>query len=498
MPTALPMRLGATLLFGIVAVILMALRIWASADGFVTPDSTQYLAVAESLLADQGFSTMNDGRGRLDRAAFAIWPAGYPTAISAVAALSGASVFTASKILNFSLFIATLVLISASFGRNGFALSVILCFGAFLDIFSYTWSEGAFLFFSVLACILAARALSTPQNGFDVRIVGIGLAVLGLFLCRYIGAYAIALPVLLCLLDLRARRYRRSALGVVIIIAVIGTIIAYLLNNQALTGHLTGIDRVPAPETNMELFRQLALAVIRKAILPLPNWDPGNTLDLAVFGIMVLAIALCIGVALKNPADRTPARPIDPLAWVFLFMGFLYLAAIIFLRWRAAFDGFGFRLLAPGSLLVFLGAFHIVFLRWPNAAPATAAFLASMAALSLAVLALQAVGQPSRYNDAVQDRLARYDSVPEGAILVFADLHTRYLRPDLHLADPIHYSASGQREDFEPWQAFLDDLAPDAMVFVEIGQSSDWAEPYHPSVSAALSGFSAGDVIALQ
>ncbi len=498
MPTALPARLVCSFLIASVAAALIVLRIWSSENGFISPDSTQYLAAAESLISDRGLNIANDGRGALADTRFAIWPAGYPAAIATVSNVSGLSVFAASKVLNVGLLFATVLLISAGFGRTGFALSLVPVFGAYLEIFSFTWSEGAFQFLLVIACLLASKAIERPMGGADVRIIGLGLAVVALFLCRYVGAFAIVIPALLCVLDIIAKRYARAGLGALASLACLIFFGVYLYTNQQLTGHVTGIARVPAPESSSELINQLAIAFVRELILPLPNWHPGNPMHLAIFAAQAAALLLFAYVAFRHRKHCTKSHIRDPLTWLLLLVGAAYLGVIILLRWRTAFDGFGFRLLAPGSLLIILGIFRTALFINPRLQTACTLFMVSMATLSLAQLALTSDIDPNRFASETEARRARYAAVPEGAILVFGGLHVRYLRPDLHLAAPIPFSATGLPEDREPWQSFLNDLDPDAPVYVEIGESPDWTEPFHPSVASELAAFPAGQVFLLR
>ncbi len=69
-------------------------------NGFLSPDSANYLRLAERILEGHPFTVPNDGRPTAFDVHFAIWPIGYPTLIAAVATILPVGTFLASKLLN--------------------------------------------------------------------------------------------------------------------------------------------------------------------------------------------------------------------------------------------------------------------------------------------------------------------------------------------------------------------------------------------------------------
>jgi asparagine N-glycosylation enzyme membrane subunit Stt3 len=319
-----------------------------------------------------------------------------------------------------------------------------------------------------------------------------------MFLVRYVGAAALALPMALVLADALAGRRRRALFGAGVVLVVGAVILAYLLRNAALTGHLTGIERVAAPETHGELVRQLSIALLREAVLPLAEWQPSDRLHLAFLGAQVMAGLVALPWLIRGLQQDRPGPAFDPLTRVLLLSGAGYLVFIIAIRWLTAFDGFGFRLLAPGSLLVFLGLFRALIERIPGAARKIEGGLIVIAALSLIAMGLGAFGHGSTLPRQMQAEAARYDAVPEGAVLVFAGLHAPFLRSDLHVSAPNPFSASGLPEDSESWSDFLASPDPDCPVWLDMTGAPGSASTHHPSVLNALEGLPTGALIELR
>lgn len=175
-----------------------------------------------------------------------------------------------------------------------------------------------------------------------------------------------------------------------------------------------------------------------------------------------------------------------------------YLILIVAIRWTTAFDGFGFRLLSPGSLLVFLGLFRGLMERVTAAASAVEGFLTAIASASLVATAFSVFGQPLVHADAHDDRVDHYAPLSEGSILIFAGLHAPYLRSDLHIAAPNPFSSTGLPEDSESWQDFINSLDSSLPIFLDMTGIPASNDGHHPSVHSAIEGFEGNVIIQLR
>ena len=88
------------LIIFIMMAVAIVVKSYFHPDGYLSPDSTNYLKLAQNLLEGNGYYVSAYGSTGQDREFFAAWPVGYPTLIFVVAKLTGLSVFWASKFLN--------------------------------------------------------------------------------------------------------------------------------------------------------------------------------------------------------------------------------------------------------------------------------------------------------------------------------------------------------------------------------------------------------------
>ena len=128
----------------------------------------------------------------------------------------------------------------------------------------------------------------------------------------------------------------------------------YLVNNIYFTGFPTGMDRVPAPETNVEFFWQLILSIGREFVFILHDWKPGDfKQDVTVLVWFIISFAIFI-IFLRGERWETSSVPSSYVNTFFL-VGVLYLGAIIGARWTTQFDDLSSRLIDPGFSLIFMG-----------------------------------------------------------------------------------------------------------------------------------------------
>ncbi|MEM9974194.1 MAG: hypothetical protein AAF771_08440 [Pseudomonadota bacterium] len=442
---------------------LIGLRAYLNPTGFVTPDSAAYLAVAQNLLNGAGFEMANGGFGTARDIPFALWPVGYPVGIAGLSLGTGVTPFVASKLLNALAFGAAGWLIWRA-GGGRLAPIAVLFFGAPLDFYSFTWSEGPFFALLLTMVLLIARILADPGR-LELWTTGaLATCCVALFLVRYVGAFSVTLLVLPPLLAARAGNWSRAALACLIGLCAAVLIAAYLGWNIARTGHATGAARAAAFQSHVELFADLAHALWSELVFAVSVYHR-HSVHLVAVGFQALSIiALVTAIHRAGPAMPIP-RAVRATVLALLAVGLAYLASVIGLRWSRQFDPFGFRLLAPGTLLLMLAGAFTLLHRYPGAAHATSAVLAVNAALSVFLAIAPLATGSSRYPDATQAVLARLAPVSPGSVVALGDERLRYLRPDLHLARPSIWPYVAEDE---PWDRFMARIDPTRPVYLDL------------------------------
>ncbi|MBC2666162.1 hypothetical protein H7F51_11600 [Novosphingobium flavum] len=489
---------------GLVIAALIFARALLTADGYLSPDSMNYLALAANLDRGLGFTVQNEGFFPAHFERFAIWPVGYPLGISLAARLSGLSPFLAAKVLGALMALACTGMVARAGGRTGWVLALPFAFAAALEIFSYSWSEVPFIFFLVCAALLLARIIGERQANTPPRALFLALCSLGLFLSRYVGAFAVALPGLAALIGAIRRDRRAVLVNAALFLASAGFIALYLRSNAAATGYATGMPRIPALDTPWHRLQTLLTALGDAAILPVGGvWDklpdfaprlftsPAGWLALAQLAAFVWLGAI---IARRHPRPLRGMR-VDGLALSFLTVGTAYLGAIIALRWTNEFDPYNFRLLGPGTLLVTIGLLRAALVSWPGATRQIALLAATAAACSCLVAVWPLLTRPiSRYSATVRAVRQHYRAVPGGAIVVFGSDHLHYLRPDLYLAEPLCEPWFDERESWSRFMAEIDHRRP---IFVDMTGHALSTGGCLPSVPAALEGRKPGELFRL-
>ncbi|HKT85872.1 MAG TPA: hypothetical protein VJQ77_07300 [Novosphingobium sp.] len=486
-----------------VSALIFARSILAS-DGYLSPDSMNYLALAQNLNLGHGFMVQNEGYSPAGPAYFAIWPVGYPLAIHLLSQTTGLSVFVASKLLGALVVTCCTSMVAVAGGRLGGVLALSFAFAANLAIFSFTWSEVTFDFFLVSAAVLLAGIIGRPEKHLVVRSLLLAACCIGMFLSRYVGAFAVSFLGISALAAMWRRDLPAVVINAILCLAVIGFMWLYLRHNADVTGYATGMPRVPPLDSAGHRLAMMVRALAGSMILPVvvvdfdfQNLGPHLLDRLAV----IVAVAQLIGITWLAKfilgRYRQPAREIrvDSLTLSLFLAGALYLSAIITLRWFSEFDPYDFRLLGPGLLLVEIAILRMALVSWPRAAGGITVFAAAIAASSMAFAAvpLAARAEPG-YRTIVKSVERRYSEVPRGAIVVFGDEHMRYLRPDLFITEPM---CRPWYDETDRWPAFLDEIDRSHPVFVDMNGHALELHGCDSSVRAALAGRHAGELFRL-
>ena len=257
------------LMIFIMMAVAIVVKSYFHPDGYLSPDSTNYLKLAQNLLEGNGYYVSAYGSTGQDRELFAAWPVGYPTLIFVVAKLTGLSVFWASKFLNIIFIGIILGIFRYLFKHNAYVYGLILLFSAYIEIFSFTWSETIFIVALVWFATSVYLLIVNPKR-ISLLYFSIMAASLLLFMSRYIGAFSFGLIGLLGLYY-GAIKKDKSKSFILIGIAVIniGIMILYLHHNYTETGFSTGVKRIPSSETNLQLFYFLLKGMVSEALIPI-------------------------------------------------------------------------------------------------------------------------------------------------------------------------------------------------------------------------------------
>ena len=148
-----------------------------TANGYISPDSANYLGLAERILSGHGLFVSTDGRTENSEVLFALWPVGYPSLIAFFAWSLGVSTFLASKILNAVLLNLAVFVMYRALGRAGLISAGILLTAGTLTNYTYTWSEAPFLTALIILCLFLAGIL----NGRYIVTISVTFILVGLF-----------------------------------------------------------------------------------------------------------------------------------------------------------------------------------------------------------------------------------------------------------------------------------------------------------------------------
>ena len=341
-------------------VITILLRAYVEATHYCSPDSNFYLKTAENLLNHKGLVRPNNypfSKSTGD-VYFAVWPAGYPVLIAGLSFLTKLPVLVSSKLVNLLFLGFTFMLLHKWLGKIAWFPALYFCSFGMLEVYSYTWSESAFLFFVIwLGYILQQNHQQIFSPG-KWQFLPLTLCLVGLFLFRYAGLVYFFL-IFGFMLWYGLRKNYRLALHYFAALALSSTfVLAYLFYNYYQTGFYTGGARIfPEQESLSYFFEVLFKGLANQFFLARNYYFYGYTDYL--FSALLLAQLVVCGLLIYNRKLLTKPT-FDAKATTLLLLGGFYLVAIIVLRKLSPFDKFDYRILAPFGMPVFLALFYTV------------------------------------------------------------------------------------------------------------------------------------------
>jgi hypothetical protein len=415
-PTLPPVLTAA---FASVVVVAMA---WLSSDGATGPDGAAYLRMAQHLSVGGGIDDLPAATST-GVARFAVWPPGYPLLLAPLIAL-GVPAWWAARLVGVGCLFATAALLDRWLPQRAGLAMLLLLSGSGLRTFAHTASEGPF----VVAMLALAASLSAWQQQRRGAWVAVAASCAALFSLRYVGLFALPVVGLAAVL-VQAPLRRRVLLVLATVPTALGAV-TWLWTNQLRTGELTGMPRIPAPESPTTLLVSLARAGVAEVVHPIALISGAPAHALAA----VVSVAAMAWIARRVSADRPAWGEGRADALLPAVVGGTYLLALVALRFRSHFDLFGWRLLYPGSALLLVGGLAAM---GPGWRARLARPIAALAALSMAVqLGLAGVDglQRGTWDQTVSATLDRYDDLHAGCVVGPHDTHLPFLRPDLRTA----------------------------------------------------------------
>ena len=444
-------------LFVVFIVITLAaiFKSYFNFDGYISPDSGYYLALAEHLKNADGFLiSAYEYQGEKNEY-FAIWPVGYPLLITVVSILTGTSVFWASKILNIILIGFLFLLLRSLFKNNAYIYSLIFFFSSYLEIVSFTWSENLFLL-SMIFFGYSINRLIISTKSLQISFILILLSSMLLFLARYIGVFSLGVLFWIYIYFSYLNIDKKKA-NVILFVFLFNTffILLYFYNNYLQTEFITGINKSYSAESNIELIKMLLGALFAELLIPVHTIHSVESKYLSyIFMTFQFLIVFFIFFKFwKSINNFLKKKKIPIISIVFSLIGFTYLIFIIISRWIMHFDNFGYRLLSPGMLMLYIAVISYMF--QTNSTKIKKVFLIFFLPLTIISLILnfpiKVIFQQSKnqltYNEHKNNIINEYSIVEKNSIIIFSQpRHLRYLRVDLERRNPQYY---------EKWKNFL-------------------------------------------
>jgi hypothetical protein len=410
-------------------------------DGYlISSDSSNYLLAAREILRGNGFYVYPDW--------FAVWPIGYPFLIAVISFITGAEVYFASRIIAVVLVWIIGLTVWSRFKQSAWVYALVMLNFGFLNIFYFAWSESVFILGLFLLSLWVSDII-TEANVRASHYIKLVMAVLILFLSRYVGAFALVVIGLLWIWSVylfvkskaandRKRGVYLSVSGIVSATLIFG----YLLMNRMMTGYMTGMPRVPVGDV-----RELIINLFTNQGSEMKNVFR-LFFDIENYALVILLWLLFAGFIIRmiyqnwENIKKREKDVIMPL--VFIVIGGIYWIAIVVMRFISAIDDFNYRLLFPSTFLLFIGFIGFLLRGGKiNFKPKIIVCILAAVWLIIAVLTAEiftprsiAPHNYAGYKDMEHVLLMRYSNVPDGAVVIDGDIKLIFIRENVRVAYP--------------------------------------------------------------
>lgn len=325
-------------------------------DGYLSSDSHNYLSLAQNLLEKKGFYTQSNLHKGNNF--FSLWPIGYSFFIFLVSKFFNLSVFWASKFLN--IFFIGLILINFKiiFRKNAYLYATIFLFASNIDLFSYTWSETMFIVALIWFSSSLKEFIKNPKILF-LTFISLSFSTLFLFLSRYAGIYSLIILLLFTGYFVYLKNFKKATLITGIFIINLLFIAFYLSNNYSETNFIFGESRSFFPREISEFILILAKALIGEIII-IDTHLRTTFFYLIIYSIYILIFCRFLFDIYKNKKLYFKKQNDIFSSKLYGLLGLLYYLFIIILSYTIGFDSLNYRLLAPGSILIFIAIINFL------------------------------------------------------------------------------------------------------------------------------------------
>jgi len=470
-------------------------------NGYITPDSGYFLALADHLINGEGFliSAYEYGGGKNEF--FSIWPVGYPLLIFFISELTNLEVFWSSKVVNIILLGFSFLILNKLFKNNAYIYSLVFFFSSYIEILSFTWSENLFLFVIIFFIYSLYKVIIVSNNLF-INSFFLFSSCIALFLSRYIGVFSIFVMFLIFIYFLFFKPHHKTKVFFLVIFFNIIFICAYFLNNIIETGAIRGSYDFPIEsldEVGFGFIFSLIKSLIVEFIIPVHSIKSTESIFLAIiFFLLQVSIIILFYFKFKKQNKKILfANNLPKLLIIFIIVGLSYLFFLIFLKILIpSIEGFGFRLLSPFTLILYFAIITYILQIQNNKIKKY--FLRSIFLLAFISFLLnvpiktyyQTLKNPNNYIDNINVIKSQYKEVEKNSIVIFSErMHIRYLRNDIERLIPKHN---------EDWETFLYRIDPlnNKKKYLKIPfMSTEEKKIYHKSILNKFSGYEIGKVI---
>jgi hypothetical protein len=425
----------------IVIGLSLVMKVVFHESGYISNDASNYLQLSKNLLDGFGIYVPSEKEGEGVRTLFSSWPVGYPLLIAVIAKITGFSVMVSSKILNFIFIGLTLLFFRRLFFFDAWVFALIFLFSSYIEISSWTWSETGFIFGLVMFSYYLYSFLNNKDNLYLSATLLLFSACF-LFLIRYIGAYTIGVMGLMWIYLLIFNgplEKRKIVILTATILLNIVFVVSYLYFNFLETGLTSGRERVFAPESNYELLVTLLFALLAEITIPVyhprPSFlVPSLIIQFSLIGYFIYKNDSSNSLEVKSNSGYSISK-------IFFITGLLYLLCLVVVRWIFYFNEYSFRLLGPGTFMIFVAI--ISYLKERLNQKSFRNFKQIIVILTLISFILYVpiktyarFEQP--YNETLQQLNHKYEAIPSGSILAFeTNKHLKYYRSDITIKKPL-------------------------------------------------------------
>lgn len=433
---------------------LVLIRSFYFKDGWITEDASAYLSLANNILNGDGFYM--DNLPKTYQPAIT-WPVLYPSLIALFSYMLKTSVFWSSKLVNIFCFGLVLWILHKKYPGKAYFFGLLFLTSGYLRILTYSWSENVFILGMVLLAVGMGNVLQRHKKA-DLVMLFMGAIVL--CYSRWIGVFSIGLIGLLgCYFLFYLKNWRRflELAGGSLVLAAI--MIAQLYYNYELTGYPTGTSRI----TNQLGASETFLMVIQSLIHELNLIVKGNGAPAFIIFIVFIVFSILFLRTGKKKGETVKLQLYDyPMEFAFLMVGIMYSAAIILMRMVYEFDNLNYRLLGPGTLLMYFALLGYVIKSRLISLRKIKLYLILVCFCSIVIEGAFYLFLSHRteitYNKEIESIKDYYTVVPEGSYVLYSNIHIRYIRDDLRLVDPSKYTS---------WDAMIKDFPADKPLYMD-------------------------------